>query len=206
MNKLKEIVLSGKTNKGNKRQQTYINISVLLGFILLFFWTSLYEKTFLDVKIVLLVLFLPSLIAAFFLFKKYLAICGYSGAVERNAGYNVLIRLLVFLLIAMPVGNFTVFTFLFTNQQFAAAQTRTVKAAPENIYEGQRKGTKYTSYEISHDGITKRLRSYQLSAEEMQKQHISITMRKGCLGFDFYEKYTYEPNQNNWQADTAPNF
>lgn len=198
MNLFKKSLNSGKINKGDKRQQWYINISVLLGFVLAFIWTSIFKKTFIDVKIVLALVLIPSFIVYLFLFKKYVTICGYLHFIKMQTSYNLLIRFLVFLLIAMPVGNFIAFTFFFSNQLFSNQETQIIKLQPQNIYESKLKGKRYISFEITLDGTTKRLRSFEKSIDEIQESQLEFEVREGYFGYRFYEKYKTKKAEKNW--------
>ena len=197
MKKINETLRAGKITEGNRRQQLYINITVILGVILIFFWTSLYEKTFIDIKIILSILIFSSLFASFFLFKTYITICGYSRFIKRNMTYNLLIRISVFILIALPIGNLSVFIFLYKNQHNADEKTQIIIVEPQNIYESDRKGHKYVGYEMSFDGITKNFSDFNRPIEEIQNSKIKFEIRKGFFGYDFYENYNFE-NEKKW--------
>lgn len=198
MNLFKKSLNSGKINKGNKRLQWYINISVLLGFVLAFIWTSIFKKTFIDVRIVLALVFIPSFIVYLFLFKKYVTICGYLHFIKMKTSYNLMIRFLVFLLVAMPVGNFIAFTFLYSNQLFSDKDAQMITLQPQDIYESKLKGKRYTSFEITLDGTTKRLRSFEKSLGEIQDSQLEFEVREGYFGFRFYEKYKTKKAEKNW--------
>ena len=198
MNVLKKTIRSGKVNKGNKKYQSYINVSVLIGFVLLFFWTSIFKKTFIDYKIVMALVLIPSFLAYLFLFKKYVTVCGYVHLIAKNTIYNVMLRVLVFLLVAMPVGNCIALTFLFSNQYFAPQSVRMITLFPKNIYEGKLKGHPYTSVEISFEGITKRLRLNDLGLEEIQNSKLEFKIQEGFFGYPFYEEYKIISREDDW--------
>lgn len=198
MNVLKKTIRSGKVNKGNKKYQSYINVSILIGFVLLFFWTSIFKKTFIDYKIVLALLLVPSFLVYLLLFRKYVTVCGYVHLIAKNTIYNLLLRVLVFLLVAMPVGNSIALTFLFSNQYFTPGSVRIIPLFPKNIYEGELKGQPYTSVEISIEGITKRLRLNDVGIEEIQNSKLEFAIQEGFFGYPFYEKYKIINLEDDW--------
>lgn len=198
MNLFKKSLKAGKISKGNSKQQSYINASVFVGMLFLFLWTSIYKKTFIDVKIVLAIVFIPSFLAYLFLFKKYITICGYLHFIVKSTTYNILIRMLVFLLIAIPVGNFAALTFLYSNKIFAEKTCENITTIPKDIYESKLKGKRYTSYEISLDGTTKTLRSFEKSVAEMENSQLEFQIRTGSFGYRFYEKYEVTTRKENW--------
>jgi len=198
MNPIKYSLQKGKKNPGDKKLQLYINLSVIIGFILLVAWISMFERVFVDIKTVLFLLFSTSIIAAFFLFKKYALICGYSEYLKSQYAYNFLIRILTFILIAMPVGNFTVFTFFIINNNVADKHIERITLIPSNVYEGSKKGRNYTAFEITLDGVTKPLKSFDKSADDLRKLTLAMEIREGYFGYKFYDDYRFQPVEKEW--------
>src|SRR5689334_11633746 len=115
-----KIILQGKTNKADLRKERYVNYIVLLGFVLLFVWMLfLYPHVFIDIKLVLMLLFIPGLLLTPVLYKKLLAISGYQFFIKNNLAYNVAMSFLAYMLVTIPAGNFVVTTFLYSNFLFA---------------------------------------------------------------------------------------
>jgi hypothetical protein len=128
----------------------------------------LYPQTFIDIKLVLALLFIPGLAVAFFTYKKVLSICGYD-IPASNTGYALKIKAASYLLVIIPIGNLLVTTFLFTNYLFAQTVIKTVYVKPYNIDESYSRKSQnyYTHIEIEFDGIKKRINTGNISIDTL---------------------------------------
>lgn len=178
----REFIAKGKSDRGDKRKQNYINISVGSGFIILFVWQTFFFKyAFVPASLIWILVLAPSIFISFFAYKRYMEICGYS---ELQAiGYKILMRLLVLILIAMPVGNTSALIFLAMNDLLSDKQTKTISIEPTNSYTGKSKGKIYTSFEITHSGVTKRRKIFGQSIESVEGKTVEMEVKNGFFGY-----------------------
>jgi len=192
---IQKILITGKARKGDLKGQFYINIAVVLGFLLLIIWVVfLYPKTFIDIKLVLLLLFLPSLLLTVFIYKQVLSICGYEPYIKNNRRYNSLITTVTYLLITVPVGNFLLTCFLLINYSFAQNEIQIVKIQPYDIGHSNSSGTSkaYAHIDVEWDGIKKRLNIGNKSAESISGKTIRLKLSKGLMGYYIIRGYRFE--------------
>jgi hypothetical protein len=193
--KIKKLLLSGKSGKGNLKGQLYINMAVIMGFVMFIAWiVFLFPKTFIDIKVVLLLLFVPSLILTPFIYKSILSICGYEPGIKNNAGYNALVSSASYLLVTVIIGNIIVTLFLFINYSFADSEIQVINKSPFNISKSISKTTHqpYTHFEIEWDNVTKRINTGSKPADSIYGQVVHIKICKGLMGYYILRGYYFE--------------
>lgn len=187
-NKINSILAKGKTEKKNKKVERFINYSVLIGFGFMLFWILfLYPIVFINIKLILSILFIPALIITPFLSKKIISSLGYQLKIKDSQNYNFLIRFATYVLIMMPIGNFLVATFLGTNILFKEENIETIYIKPQNIYE-KKHGVK--SAEINYNNTSKRINFREISTKELQSKKVKIDISKGFWGYHVIVKRT----------------
>lgn len=192
--KLRQILITGKRSKGNSKSQFYINLAVVIGFIMFIFWvTFLYPKTFIDIKLVLLFLLLPGIILTPFIYKRILSICGYEAHIKNNRKYNAIIVSAVYFLVTVPIGNIIVTLLLFINYFFAQSEIQTISTTPFNIGENNSRDThsSYTHIEIEWDNVKKRINVGNKSPESISDKFLKVKISKGLLGYYIIRGYRF---------------
>jgi len=192
---VQKILTAGKINKGKAKSQFFINVAVMLGFGLFIIWVLfLYPKTFIEIKLVLLLLFSPGLILTPFIYKRILSICGYDPYQKNNSTYNTVIISAVYFLITVPIGNIIVTIFLFINYFFAQSEIQIVSIKPYHAGESNSRVT-YTTYshiEIEWDDIEKRINVGRKRVESISDKMIKVKISKGLLGYYIIRGYRFE--------------
>jgi hypothetical protein len=194
-NRIKKILIEGKNKKGVLKSQFYINLAVVFGFILFIIWVNfLYPETFIDIKLILALLFLPSLLLTVFLYKKLLRVCGYNSYIKNDPKYNIIITLAAYFLITVPIGNVIVSSFLFSNYFFAQSETQTVSIKPYNIGESNSRIShkNYTHIEVEWDGIKKRINVGNNPVNSIADKIVNVKISKGLLGYYIIRGYRFE--------------
>ncbi|OFY91016.1 MAG: hypothetical protein A3K10_06990 [Bacteroidetes bacterium RIFCSPLOWO2_12_FULL_31_6] len=195
----KRIVFQGKNSIGDLKKQSYINFFVLFGFLLLGLWTIfIYPKTFIQIKLILALIFLPSIIVTLFVHKKILLVCGYESYIQGNFKYNLLIKTLVYILITIPVGNIIVSIFLFSNYLFADIKTETLIVKPYDVEESysRENHNNYSHVKIKFDDIEKQINFGNIPIDSISTKVIKLKISKGL--FDYYIiKSRRLENENN---------
>lgn len=197
----KEIVFQGKNSPGDLKKQSYINFFVILGFLLLGLWTIfIYPKTFIQIKPILALIFLPSIVVTVFLYKKILLACGYDSYIQGNFKYNSLIKVLVYILITIPVGNIIVSIFLFSNYLFAEIKTQTFIVKPYDIDESYSRENhdNYSHVQIKFDDIEKQINFGSVPIDSLSTKIIKLKVSKGLLDYYIIRSRRLENNNNNW--------
>lgn len=195
MSILTNILKAGKKSKGNLKIQAYINLFVIFGFLLFIFWTLfLYPKTFVDIKLILSLLFLPGIIIALFSFKKILQSCGYEYYLQGNFKYNILTATLAYFLITIPIGNIIVSIFLSVNFFFAEREVQIIDVTPNNIREATSSGSSssYTKIQIEAFGIRKNINIGHTAIERVSSKLLRLEFSKGLLGYNIIRGYRFE--------------
>lgn len=190
----------GKNSPGDLKQQSYINFFVLLGFLLLGLWTIfIYPKTFIQIKIILALIFLPSIVVTFFLYKKILSACGYDSYIHGNFKYNSLIKVLAYILITIPVGNIIVSILLLSNYLFADIKTQTFIVKPYNIGKNYSKAnhSSYSHVEIKFNNIEKQINYGNVPIDSISTKVIKLKVSKGLLGYYIERSCRLENDNNN---------
>jgi hypothetical protein len=194
-----QIILQGKIYKVDLRKERYVNYIVLSGFILLLTWMLfLYPNVFIDIRMVLLLLFLPGLLLTPILYKKILRISGYRFFIKNNLKYNLAMPFLAYMLITIPVGNGIVASFLSGNYLFAQPDTKTVTADPFNLSESH-SGKTHSSYshlDVDYDGVVKQINFGEIPLDTLANKSLSITVSKGLFGYYIIRGYTLSTKQS----------
>lgn len=193
--KIKKILFSGKKSKGNLKAQFNINVAVITGFVLLVIWSVfLYPKTFMDIKFILALLFLPSILVTILLYKKILVICGYETYIKNNTKYNAIITTATYFLVTVPIGNLIVATFLFINYFFAQSEIQVISIKPYYIEESNSKVTHslYTHIDVEWDNLNKRINVGSKLIESISDKILKVKISKGLFGYYIIRGYRFE--------------
>jgi hypothetical protein len=185
-NILTKIVSIGKTRNKNTKAERLINISVLTGFFFMIFWIIfLFPKVFIDIKLVLAILFIPGLIISFFISNKIISTLGYRTQIKKDYSYNIVIKIATYLLITIPIGNLLVITFLGINTIFKEFKTETVYLEPKNISEDYSRKTRdyYSHLEVEYNGVSKQINFGHTPLTEMYHKKIKMEISKGFFGY-----------------------
>ena len=186
------IIREGKIYKVDLKKERYINYFVMFGFGLLLTWMLfLFPNVFVDIKFVLMLLFIPPLLLTPLLYKKLLSVSGYKFSIKNNFRYNFTMGFLAYMLVTIPIGNFIVTSFLFSNYLFAQVETKTIIVEPFDIresYSRQNKradifSRKYSHFEVGYDGIEKRINFGETSLDSIANKSLSIKVSKGLFGY-----------------------
>lgn len=174
-----------KDKKSNlKKYSKSITISILTGFLFLLIWIFFfYEKTFIDSKIVLALLFIPSFIITILFYKKIVPI-----NLENNL-LNAISYTVVYFLFTIPIGNFIIILFFSINTFLASNTIEKVTLKTENV--GLTKSTKrtlnknkyYSHYDVTYEGITKRFKTGNTPIDDLENKIVEFELAKGFLGY-----------------------
>ena len=179
-------ILQGKIYRADIKKERHFNKVVMLGFVLLLCWTVfLYPNVFIDIRLVLIILFTPGLLLTPIFYKDLLTISGYKHYIKNNISYKITMIFLSYILITIPVGNFIVASFLFSNYIFAQQETKTVMLKPFNIgksYSNKNRGS-YSHIDVEFDGITKQINFGNTPLGNIFNKSLRIKVSKGLFGY-----------------------
>jgi len=195
MNILTKISTTGKKSKGNLKTQAYINLLVISGFLLFIFWALfLYPKTFVNIKLILFLLFFPSLIITLFSFKRLLQACGYEHYLQKNLKYNILIVILSYLLTTVPIGNIIVSAFLSVNFFFAQKEVQITYVKPSNIREAtsSKSNSRYTKMQVEVFGIRKNINIGNTAIDSVASKFLKLQFSRGFFGYNIIRGYRFD--------------
>ena len=162
------------------------------------FWLIfLYPNTFIDIKVVLLFLLLPSIILTPFIYKRILSICGYEAHIKNNRKYNAIIVSAVYFLVTVSLGNIIVTLLLFINYFFAQSEIQTISTTPFNIGENKSRDShsSYTYIKIEWDNVKKRINVGNKSSESISDKFLKVKISKGLLGYYIIRGYRFYDSQ-----------
>jgi hypothetical protein len=166
-----------------------------VGFLLLIAWiVFLFPKTFVDIKLILGLLFLPSLFITLIICKKVLGLCGYTFPIRNYPKYNAIIAILAYFLITIPIGNMLVIIFLSGNYFFAQKEIRTIDVLPYNIGEqySRHSHRKYTHVEVEYSSIKKRINIGNRKIDDISNKILRIKISKGFFGYYIIKGYKFQ--------------
>ena len=190
---LKDIVLTGKRQKGDVKKQNSINWIVMAGLLCLLYWMMvLLPKTFVNIQIVLGILFVPALILFPFFYKNILIICGYNLPAKDTMKYNIVSLFAAYMLIAMSVGNFSVTAFLLGNKMFAEEKIHIELLQPFKISESGSGDDRYSHFEVLYDGVSKRIKLGKTPLEDIRGKMLRVEISKGFFGYSEMRHYHLE--------------
>lgn len=174
-----------KEEKSNLKKHTkLINFSVLTGFLFLLIWIFFfYQKTFIDIKIILGLLFIPSLVIAISFYKKIVPV---------NLGsslFNYISYVVVYLLITIPIGNFIVILFFSINTFLASDTIEKVNLKTENVGVTKirkrtlSKNKYYSHFDVTYDGVSKRFKTGNTPIDDIENKTVEFKLAKGFFGY-----------------------
>ncbi|WP_298137557.1 hypothetical protein [Flavobacterium sp.] len=174
-----------KEEKSNlKKHKKIINLSVITGFLFLLIWIFFfYQKTFIDIKIVLALLFIPSLIVTILLYKKFVPIS------LENTLLNTLSFILVYFLITIPIGNFVVILFFSINTFLASDHIEKVNLKIENVDVTKiqkrtlNKNNYYSHFDVTYNGVLKKFKTGDTQIDELENKTVEFKLAKGFFGY-----------------------
>ncbi|WP_298115147.1 hypothetical protein [Flavobacterium sp.] len=174
-----------KDEKSNlKKHKKIINLSVITGFLFLLIWIFFfYQKTFIDIKIVLALLFIPSLIVTILFYKKFVPIS------LENTLLNILSYILVYFLITIPIGNFVVILFFSINTFLASDHIEKVNLKIENVNVTKirkrtlNKNNYYSHFDVTYNGVLKRFKTGDTPIDELENKTVEFKLAKGFFGY-----------------------
>ncbi len=180
--------------KETLRKERYVEYIVGIGFFLLLCWMIfLYPHVFVDIRLVLMLLFRPGLFLTPLLFK---IISGDNFSIRDNLGYNFTRVFLAYMMVTMPVGNTIVTSFLFSNYLFAQHESKTVILEPFNIRESRSRSGKYSHLDVEYDGIVKQINLGDTPLEEITNKSLNMTISKGLFGYYIIIGHTLTTKHN----------
>jgi hypothetical protein len=194
-----KIIRQGKIYKVDLKKERYINYIVLLGFVLLLFWQLfLYPHVFIDIRLVLILLFIPGLLLTPLLYKRLLTVSGYQLFIKNNLTYNVTMAFLTYMLVTIPAGNFVVTSFLFSNYLFAQNDTKTVTVDPLDTGASYSKISRsnYSHLDVEYDGIVKQINFGETPLDSIANKSLSIRVSKGLFGYYIIRGHTLTAKQS----------
>lgn len=174
-----------KEEKSNlKKHNKLINFSVLTGFLFLLIWIFFfYEKTFIDIKIVLALLFIPSLFITIFFYKKFVPIN------IENTLLNTISYILVYFLVTIPIGNFIVILFFSINTFLASDSIEKVNLKTENVditkirKRTLNKNKYYSHFDVTYDGVSKEFKTGNIPINDLENKIVEFKLTKGFFGY-----------------------
>lgn len=172
----------------------------MLGFLLLGVWTIfIYPKTFVPLKVILSLMFIPSLIVTFFHYKKILTACGYKLYLQDLA-YNIIMKILVYVLVTIPIGNIIISVFLLSNFLFADSKSQTYSKKPYNIDKSysRRSRKNYSHLDIKFNGIEKQINFGSVPTDSISTKIIKLEVSKGLLGYYIIRSRRLENVSKEW--------
>ena len=195
---MKNLIKKGKKAKGNLKAQGKINKLVLIGFAsTLYCMLALFPNTFIDLKIVLGLYFIPSIPLAYKLNKTIIKICGYEQHNSNTPSYNIVINLLSYVLIAVFVGGLTVTLFLKINMVFTENKSETHYIKPQDITLRKRSHKDYYYYQLKFNDISKQINGNGPSIDRIKNSTVILKVNKGFFGYYILESRTLIENDQS---------
>lgn len=129
-------------------------------------------------------MFIPSLIVTPFLYKKVLIACGYK-LYMQDLAYNLMMKILVYVLVTIPIGNIIISVFLLSNFLFAEPKSQTYIEKPYNIDQSysRRSHKNYSHLDIKFNGIEKQINFGSVPADSISTKIIKLKVSKGLMGY-----------------------
>lgn len=186
MTSLTAIILQGKVYEPDRKKERSVTGAVLLGGVLCLGWMLfLFPHVFIDIRMVVLLLFAPGLVLTPLLYKRILTISGYRPFIAHGLAYNGIMPIITYLLVTLVAGNVVVTSFLSANHLFAQQETKTVTVAPFDIRRSYSRKTHdhYSHLDVEYDGIVKQLKFGDTPLDSMAHRSLAITVSEGLFGY-----------------------